>query len=76
MIRTQAHGSVVIDQLDAAIDLHVEGGDFFGTGRSPSTHEGLCLVEGDWRLDAETTFEAGEPIPLEATVTKSSQPVS
>ena len=76
MIRTQAHGSVVIDQLDAAIDLHVEGGDFFGTGRSPSTHEGLCLVEGDWRLDSETTFEPAEPIPLEATVVKSSQPVS
>jgi lipopolysaccharide transport system ATP-binding protein len=76
MVRTQAHGSVVIDQLDAAIDLQIEGGDFFGTGRSPSTHEGLCLVEGDWHLDTETSFETAGSLPIEATTLKSSQPVS
>jgi lipopolysaccharide transport system ATP-binding protein len=57
MVRSQAHGSIVIDQMDAAIDLHVEGGDYFGTGRLPTSHEGLCLADGSWRLVADAVAE-------------------
>jgi lipopolysaccharide transport system ATP-binding protein len=63
MVRTQGHASIVIDQLDAAIDLHIEGGDFFGTGRMPPVHDGLCLVDGDWRLDADASAELLEVAP-------------
>jgi lipopolysaccharide transport system ATP-binding protein len=55
LIRTQAHRSVLLDQIEAAVDLHVEGGDFYGTGRVPTAHDGACLVEGDWRLVGEAT---------------------
>jgi lipopolysaccharide transport system ATP-binding protein len=62
MIRTHGQRSLLIDQMDAAIDLQVEDGDFFGSGRIPSRHEGICLIEGDWRLVPEV---APHPLELE-----------
>ena len=52
MLRTQAHGSQLIDAIEGAVDLHVEGGDFFASGQVPAAHDGVCLVEGQWRLVA------------------------
>lgn len=57
MIRTQSFGSVALDQMNAAIDLHVDGGDFYGTGRTPSIHDGVCLVDGGWRFESDAVAE-------------------
>jgi lipopolysaccharide transport system ATP-binding protein len=40
------------DAIAAAADLHVEAGDFFGTGKLPPLKAGVCLVEGTWRLES------------------------
>jgi lipopolysaccharide transport system ATP-binding protein len=39
------------DAMDFAAELAVESGDFFGTGYLPKTKDGLCLVDGSWRLE-------------------------
>ncbi len=48
-------GGVVLDRLESATQLHVEGGDFFGTGMLPSIQQGIALVGGRWRLEADAT---------------------
>jgi len=40
-----------IDALSDAIELHVESGDFFGSGKLPPAKSGVCLVHGTWRLE-------------------------
>jgi len=45
-------GGVVLDSLENAIELHVEGGDFYGSGQLPSIHYGVALVNG--RLASRT----------------------
>lgn len=42
----------VFDEMDLAGELHVEAGDFFGTGKLPPLKAGVCLVDGDWRLES------------------------
>jgi hypothetical protein len=37
-----------LDLLDGAMALHVEGADFFGTGRLPLPRNGPFLVKADW----------------------------
>jgi lipopolysaccharide transport system ATP-binding protein len=78
-IRTQGHRSILMDQMDAAIDLHVEGGDFFGTGQVPSPQHGACLVDGHWRLDPGVTpaASAAESIaPLTPATLASTRPIA
>jgi len=41
-------GGVTLDSLESAIQLHVEGGDFFGSGQLPPIHAGVSLVAGEW----------------------------
>jgi len=43
------------DSMESAAELHVEAGDFFGTGKLPSLKLGVCLVAGEWRLEAART---------------------
>jgi hypothetical protein len=50
-ISTQAGGGTRLDAIANAVELAVEGGDFFGTGALPPIHSGVCLVEGAWRLE-------------------------
>jgi lipopolysaccharide transport system ATP-binding protein len=45
-------GGIVLDGMENAIDLHVEGGDFFGSGQLPLIHSGVALVDGNWRVEA------------------------
>jgi lipopolysaccharide transport system ATP-binding protein len=45
------HGEV-FDSVPNALEFHVEGGDFFGSGKIPQTVSGHTLVEGRWRLEA------------------------
>jgi lipopolysaccharide transport system ATP-binding protein len=42
----------IFDEMDLAGELHVEAGDFFGTGKLPPLKAGVCLVDGDWRLES------------------------
>jgi len=48
-----------IDAVQHALDLHVEKGDFFGTGESPSPQVGTVLVRADWRLDSRPLVDNG-----------------
>jgi hypothetical protein len=47
----QGRPDELVDGLESAVDLHVEGGDFFSTGKLPSLQQGVCLVEGQWRVE-------------------------
>ena len=40
-----------IDAIENAGELNVEGGDFFGSGKVPPPHAGVCLVDGAWRME-------------------------
>ncbi len=51
-----------IDQLTNAFDLHVENGDFFGSGNVPAIVSGVCLVEAKWRLEAEASPLTAAPL--------------
>jgi len=42
------------DGMEAAADLHVEAGDFFGTGKLPPLRLGVCLVRGGWKLEHQS----------------------
>ena len=38
----------LIDHVEAAIDISVQEGDYFGTGRIPNRESGIFLVEHEW----------------------------
>ncbi|CAN5790280.1 ABC transporter ATP-binding protein [soil metagenome] len=38
------------DGLQDAVELQIEGGDFFGTGHAPAVSAGVCLVDGQWEI--------------------------
>jgi lipopolysaccharide transport system ATP-binding protein len=40
-----------LDSISDAAELTVVEGDFFGSGEIPSISHGLCLVDGEWRLE-------------------------
>jgi len=60
-------GGTLLDRMDNAVELPVEGGDFFGSGQIPDAHEGVCLVAGDWRVQADAVSSSA-PAPAPATV--------
>ncbi|RYD83463.1 MAG: ABC transporter ATP-binding protein [Verrucomicrobiaceae bacterium] len=39
------------DVIDNAFELHVESGNFYGTGKLPPLQAGVCLVDGTWRIE-------------------------
>lgn len=39
------------DNIDGAITMTVAEGDFYGTGRVPLSNQGICLVDGEWRVE-------------------------
>ena len=49
-IAAVANGDIV-DHIQNAIDLHVEDGDFFGTGKYPSGKP-LCLIKQKWAIES------------------------
>ena len=51
LLRSAPFGGVTLDGLENAVELTVEGGDFFGSGQLPAMHSGVALVEGTWRLE-------------------------
>ena len=44
-------GGRYLDRINDAVRLTVVDGDFFGAGEVPPITQGVCLVEGDWRLE-------------------------
>jgi lipopolysaccharide transport system ATP-binding protein len=46
-----------VDALGDAAELHVEPGDFYGTGKLPPPKSGVCLVRGSWRMEAKPGTE-------------------
>lgn len=53
LLRAATGGGVRIDLLDFAFEFSVESGDFFGSGRLPSVHDGVALVSGEWHLQGD-----------------------
>lgn len=51
IVRAEPHGGEVLDEMANAVNLSVDGGDFFGTGELPPISTGVCLVNAEWRLD-------------------------
>jgi lipopolysaccharide transport system ATP-binding protein len=43
-----------IDSLSDAAELHVEPGDFYGTGKLPPPKSGVCLVRGSWSMETQS----------------------
>jgi lipopolysaccharide transport system ATP-binding protein len=41
-----------VDALADVAELHVEAGDFFGTGKLPPPKTGVCLVRAGWSMEA------------------------
>ena len=42
------------DDIVGAVSMTVAEGDFFGNGRVPLSNQGVCLVNGEWRLENST----------------------
>ncbi|MEK6279297.1 MAG: ABC transporter ATP-binding protein [Acidobacteriota bacterium] len=66
-------GSNYLDTMDNAFELKVAEGDFFGTGEVPPATHGCCLVEAEWRLEAEGNHrqQLGESDDVDQSVTRS-----
>ncbi len=57
-----AGAAVSLDAMQGAAELHVEGGDFYGTGRVPKIADATCLVNAQWsQQDALGTEDREEP---------------
>ena len=56
-------GGIILDSLDNAVELHMEGGDFFGTGQLPTVHQGVSLVDARWRLEDEMPAATSSATP-------------
>jgi lipopolysaccharide transport system ATP-binding protein len=44
-------GGVLIDAIEAAVELRIEGGDFFESGQLPTIHNGVALCKGNWSME-------------------------
>jgi len=53
IVKSAPTGGLYLDVMDDALEFHVEGGDFFGTGRLPGSHDGVTLVAGNWSLEPD-----------------------
>lgn len=65
---TAPTGGIVLDGLDNAMELTMEGGDFYGSGQLPSIHHGVALVDGRWRLEPDITAAPAAPAPAAFSV--------
>ncbi len=46
-----------LDRIDDAGELTVVAGDFYGSGEVPPATHGCCLVDGEWRIEAEARLD-------------------
>ncbi len=51
-VRVGRREAGIFDGLINAAELHVEPGDFFGTGQLPAASYGAALVDAAWRMEA------------------------
>ncbi len=61
-------GGVTLDAMEAAVELPVEGGDFFGSGQLPAIHFGVALASGSWGLEPDVSPERMSPAGAAATL--------
>lgn len=47
----QTRPDELVDGVESAVDLQVEGGRFFESGKLPPLEQGVCLVDAEWRMD-------------------------
>ena len=52
---TEAQFGSSLDKMLDAVELTVEPGDFFGSGRQPRYGKSVCLVDGSWRIESAST---------------------
>ena len=57
VISSQPLGGMLLDAIDGAAEIHVEGGDFFGTGKLPRVEAGVALVDAAWRIELDNQFQ-------------------
>jgi lipopolysaccharide transport system ATP-binding protein len=50
-VKSEPRGGEVLDSVHVGMAFTVQDGAFFGTGNSLSRISGLCLVDGDWRVE-------------------------
>lgn len=50
-LSTQYRQADIIDAVSNACELHVEAGNFFGTGLVPAIAAGVTLVPAEWRIE-------------------------
>jgi len=63
LIRSEFRAGILFDRMGAAFELRVIGGDFFGKGELPPSRQGICLLDGAWRLDCGTAPAPGRFAP-------------
>jgi lipopolysaccharide transport system ATP-binding protein len=51
-LSTRYRQAEMIDAVSNAFEIHVEDGDFFGTGLVPSVLSGVALVPAQWRMES------------------------
>lgn len=61
-LRTRSRVKEIYDGIENAYELHVESGDFFGSGKLPELRYGVCLVDGKWSM---RSLDAGTEHPVE-----------
>ena len=50
-LQADIRGRDALDAIENALELHVEAGNFFATGKLPTLQSGVCLVDGAWRVE-------------------------
>ena len=43
----------MVDTIEMAVDMHVEGGKFYSQGELPDIHNGVALVDASWSVESE-----------------------
>ena len=52
-VATNSRHGEMLDAIEDAVELHVESGDFFGSGKVPAIVSGTALVPARWEMEAD-----------------------
>lgn len=69
-IGTSPNGATILDAMENAVELRIEGGDFFESGQLPPMYQGVALVKGRWSVEAgvSPSVVSAAPATMEAPV--------
>jgi lipopolysaccharide transport system ATP-binding protein len=54
---TEMQFGQALDKMQDAVEMNVEPGDFFGSGRTPRLSKGVCYIPASWRLEKSAVPE-------------------